>query len=722
MARLITAFALCAATVAAQNIVIGEDELVSFMQRAVANERQKWAHDELVKSQRAKEAPEPLACGSELLEALRENEALKTQLATKDAELQRQIDQIKDGLLTMDITASTMELQRQIDQLKDGLSQDDTATTSTTKAVVPRRVEDTTASAQIDDASLWMQKASAKLVMGPEADVQLFRSAASELTTNSDFVAKNIVTEGNVDGVDVSNLKAAHDVLDDLAVKATTQEIKIGGSKDKMYPVWFNFPISAPSTDGGVGRMSVFRDFAWNGGESERPFDKSRVHQAGLLMVIEGLGYPWGGNANILDVVKYEHTYTGTVSHVQFRMHADFEAIEGTDADITYTGYRDRKSNPSKSGFYLRGGGVTYRISNNWGATVQYQDGSDPAAKSTLREYTEGNIRWFVTPLDWADHVAPKARFKQLDETAVKKTGDQALGGSLTAANLITDGVVRLGSGTANNCGAGDAGSLRFEPEMKIVEVCAGDGTWTPISMGIPRSCAEILAHRKLRDPSAQMPSGQYTIVIRGAPLRVFCDMETDGGGWTLFEYNTGDGTDVPCGGTGDINPGSTSLLKPDAAADDSEAKLSDETIKALWLSGSRETLWRKVDAGQSGLGNSGGTYVKLRFTKKFVDVWKSFYHIQTRENDPNKPLGLWQQFYRYSDSTWYWINGHYNNFHFTNYNDWAVAKYSSISVPNDYSAIGNQAKSQNDNSVYWATRSNCKHDNAAWQFKMYAR
>ena len=80
----------------------------------------------------------------------------------------------------------------------------------------------------------------------------------------------------------------------------------------------------------GIGKIVITRHYAWNGGEGERPFDKTKVHQAGLLMVIEGLGSPWGGNPKILDVVKYEHTYTGTVSHVQFRMHADVMLLSNT--------------------------------------------------------------------------------------------------------------------------------------------------------------------------------------------------------------------------------------------------------------------------------------------------------------------------------------------------------------------------------------------------------
>ena len=212
-----------------------------------------------------------------------------------------------------------------------------------------------------------------------------------------------------------AELKAAHATLDAAAVKTTTQTITIGGSAEKMYPVWWQFPVYRPSTDGGLGRITVWRQASWN--SDTRPLNKaSAAHQGGLFLEMTGLDHPWGGmdGGDLFSIVNFQESITNMASHCAFSLKAAREKIDASK-EITTTGFDDGNSNPNYSGCYLRGGGVTYEISNNWGATIQYQDGSDDNAKNILTTHAPGNVRWYVTPLDWKDRVAPVSHFGALN-------------------------------------------------------------------------------------------------------------------------------------------------------------------------------------------------------------------------------------------------------------------------------------------------------------------
>ena len=60
---------------------------------------------------------------------------------------------------------------------------------------------------------------------------------------------------------------------------------------------------------------------------------------------------------------------------------------------------------PFASGCYLRGGGLKYRIYNNWGKPVQYLDGSSDESKSISETY---NPQYKVVPIPWSERVIPQ--------------------------------------------------------------------------------------------------------------------------------------------------------------------------------------------------------------------------------------------------------------------------------------------------------------------------
>lgn len=200
------------------------------------------------------------------------------------------------------------------------------------------------------------------------------------------------------------------------------------------------------------------------------------------------------------------------------------------------------------------------------------------------------------------------------------------------------------------------------------------------------KSCKEIL------EANSSNPSGVYEIqpIPEEPPFSVYCDMVTDGGGWTLVEKDYGGSATVPVSSANDTN--TTILL--DQTWSTAEGKFADSKFKAIWLTGDRELLWRK----------STGEYVKMRFSADFINnYWFSNF---TYSNRPS--TGVFQEFYRYADSTWYAINGHSNNWHFSNYSD----TYSSYHM----------SKDQNDNNAYWPTRTSGLMDNTSFMFHMYIR
>ena len=118
----------------------------------------------------------------------------------------------------------------------------------------------------------------------------------------------------------------------------------------------------------------------------------------------------------------------------------------------------------------------------------------------------DGNVQVGGT-VDGVDVGAFKDAFD-----ALQLSFDQLVAGQLEAASLRASNVVQLGAGADEGCtDAAAAGSLRFEPGAKLVEVCTGEA-WTTLS---PPPQPIMVA--RVVNPNADMWKGSNGKVTRGS-------------------------------------------------------------------------------------------------------------------------------------------------------------------------------------------------------------
>ena len=174
------------------------------------------------------------------------------------------------------------------------------------------------------------------------------------------------------------------------------QDITIGGSTDYFYPVWWQFPNQGHSG----GFISIARGYDWN--SDARPLNADSIHQAGLLLQLEGFDVGWGGDPGFLQIKRFGETYDFLVSHIEHRMYSYYEDT-GTNTSVSDE-HKLLATNPRHSGVYLRGGGLTYRIQNNWGANAaSYSDSHNRT--DILVSDTYGT--WYALPIPIADRIVP---------------------------------------------------------------------------------------------------------------------------------------------------------------------------------------------------------------------------------------------------------------------------------------------------------------------------
>lgn len=186
--------------------------------------------------------------------------------------------------------------------------------------------------------------------------------------------------------------------------KRITTEITIGGSKDFFYPMWWR---SRGSGAEGTHRLTIHRPYHLDGDDSKRPLNPAGPHQAGLLLELEIGDCAVGGDPKFFDIKRFGETYNRTIANLGYQFPGHQYRID--PAGLAFNGVADGVTSPCGfiCGLYLRGGGLTYKITTNQDLYLfGYHNGATQAPVEVCR-VPEINTRWLVAPLPFADGVAP---------------------------------------------------------------------------------------------------------------------------------------------------------------------------------------------------------------------------------------------------------------------------------------------------------------------------
>jgi hypothetical protein len=183
--------------------------------------------------------------------------------------------------------------------------------------------------------------------------------------------------------------------------------------------------------------------------------------------------------------------------------------------------------------------------------------------------------------------------------TAAQVGAVPATGGTVSG-DLAVTGLIRVGH-RDTTCNTGLEGALRWSDALQI---CT-EGTWTTIFSATPGSSNSNPATscNAIKQADSASADGAYWIRLQsGSVVQLYCDMTTDGGGWTLIRLSNAGNTPSLNGVAGALNTGA--LTNPTNTASgqiaQSDANAMGNVLMAINTAATYDTKiwWDKTRVG----------------------------------------------------------------------------------------------------------------------------